>query len=115
MLSRKYRATGRDIRASKQHKSAVHHTPHLTLVATPLPNAPVSKGACVISRRIAPKAVERNAFKRRCREALRTGEFLAAFTNSHLVLIRAKKDAHTLPFSALVQEIAALKEKAVAY
>ena len=68
------------------------------------------KIACVVSKKVAPRAVDRNLIKRRCRAAGR--EHLKKIPTSAAFVFYAKKGAGEASFTELKREIATLVENA---
>ncbi|OGG74151.1 hypothetical protein A3A40_03245 [Candidatus Kaiserbacteria bacterium RIFCSPLOWO2_01_FULL_54_20] len=78
--------------------------------------APLSRGrrlslACVVSKKVAPKAVERNLIKRRCREAVRAHMRTRASAPPLLLVFRAKKEAAGATFADILRDIGGLVDK----
>lgn len=64
---------------------------------------------CIVSRRVARKAVDRNCIKRWCREAART---YAKHTGDTAALVfRAKKEAFHAEFADVKNDVRTLVEK----
>jgi ribonuclease P protein component len=82
---------------------------YLTLIAAP---APPSGGRCgyVISRKVAPRAVDRNRLRRKLREALRAQPAAVARHDVVMRVTRARnrveQDAATAEASRLLAELA---------
>src|SRR3989344_2234430 len=67
------------------------------------------KAACVVSKKISPKAVIRNRIKRRCRESIRgCGSIM---DNSNIYVFYAKKTASDSTFPHIESDIRSLIEK----
>lgn len=67
--------------------------------------------ACVVSKKVSPKAVERNLIKRRCREAVRG---LILKRNEQLALVfYAKREALRATFTDIRNDTASLLERAL--
>lgn len=70
------------------------------------------KCACVVSKKVSPKAVERNLIKRRCREAVRTPILTS---NKPLTLVfYAKREARGATFEEIRKDTTSLLEHALA-
>jgi ribonuclease P protein component len=61
------------------------------------------KFACVVSKKIAAHAVDRNRIKRRCREALRTTP--GTVTGTRVVVFYAKKESKNATFQEVVSDV----------
>ncbi len=68
-----------------------------------------SRFSCVVSKKIAPTAVERNRIKRRCREAVRD---VIKQQPASLVLLQATRAARDAGIVDMSKEIETLLEKA---
>ena len=69
------------------------------------------KCACVVSKKVSPKAVERNLIKRRCREAVQA---LLLKRNEALALVfYAKREARGAAFENIRKDTASLLERAL--
>ncbi len=66
--------------------------------------AGTAKAACVVSKKVSPKAVVRNTLKRRMRSALNS---CGVPTGASLILT-AKKQAVDVPYTALRDDVAEL-------
>lgn len=67
-----------------------------------------TKFACVVSKKVSPKAVERNRIKRRCREAARA--FMSDDSPRALVFV-AKRTARDATSGDLTRDIESLLKK----
>ncbi|MCR4281268.1 MAG: ribonuclease P protein component [Candidatus Kaiserbacteria bacterium] len=67
--------------------------------------------ACIVSRKTAAKAVDRNLIKRRCRSAARN--FLADTQKPQVLIFYANKNAKSASFADIKQDIAQLIERAI--
>jgi len=65
--------------------------------------------ACVVSKKVASKAVDRNRIKRWCREAAR--QHARSLEVSYAMVFRAKKDAASATHADIEREIGTLVEK----
>ncbi len=79
--------------------------------ATIAPMSPprVSAATCVVSKKVAMRATERNRIKRRCREALR--RHVNEFPKQTILVLYAKKAAVEAPFADVERDIRSLIEK----
>lgn len=65
--------------------------------------------ACVVSKKVTPKAVDRNRIKRWCREAAR--QHARSLDAPCAIVLRAKKDAARATHADMEREIGSLVEK----
>ena len=80
-----------------------------SLSVSPLRGESVPRWACVVSKKVAAKAIQRNRIKRQCRESVRAR---AGGVPEPLALIfRAKKEAVRATFAELDHDIRSLIEK----
>lgn len=80
-----------------------------SLSVSPLHGERASRWACVVSKKVASKAIQRNRIKRQCRESVRAH---AGDVPEPLALVfRAKKEAVRAPFAELDRDIRSLIEK----
>jgi len=86
------------------------HGALFSLTAAPLPSGQrTSRWTCVVSKKVASKAVERNRIKRRCREAARA--HVRDVPAPLALLFRAKKEAAGATFADVGRDVHALVEK----
>ncbi|MCR4325184.1 MAG: ribonuclease P protein component [Patescibacteria group bacterium] len=64
---------------------------YFSLSCTPLPDGEATKAACVVSKKVAARAVARNRIKRACREAVRPR--LASIKPPQALIFTAKRAA----------------------
>src|SRR5438045_3350852 len=69
---------------------------------SPLPAGP-TKTSCVVSKKVALKAHDRNLLKRRCREVLRL--HLTTLNRPYALVLHAKKQAHGASFAQIREDI----------
>ena len=62
-----------------------------------------AKFTCVVSKKVAQKAVDRNRLKRQCREVVRP--LMKRVQHPLALVLTAKKSAATAPFSAIREDI----------
>jgi len=65
-----------------------------------------TKVSCVVSKKAAPKAHERNLLKRRCREALRLR--IKTLTRRYALVLHAEKQARNASFARIREDVANL-------
>lgn len=81
----------------------VHSTNISLSIAKNINNKPLF--GCVVSKKIAARATDRNALKRRCREAFRPE---LAWIGAWSIVVYPKKNALTIPFSEFKHEVKAV-------
>lgn len=87
------------------------HGNYFSLTATPSAVLTEPKVACVVSKKIAARAVDRNRVKRQCREALRP--FIKEVQKPTALIFRAKREAVEATFAEIRQDIQKLLERIV--
>ncbi|OGG70009.1 ribonuclease P protein component [Candidatus Kaiserbacteria bacterium RIFCSPHIGHO2_12_FULL_53_13] len=75
----------------------------------PSKNSSVTKAACVVSKKTAARATDRNLIKRRCREAAR--ECLREVKLPLALIFYAKRAAHSASYAAVKEDIELLIKK----
>ncbi|HEY4511173.1 MAG TPA: ribonuclease P protein component [Candidatus Paceibacterota bacterium] len=80
----------------------------LSISISPSVGSVEPKFSCVVSKKISPRATERNTLKRRCREAFRP---LLAHRQSLLLVVYPKKNALKAPYAELAREAEGLLGK----
>ncbi len=88
-----------------------YHGRFFSLSVASLPLGRHSSLACVVSKKVASKAVQRNLIKRRCREALRACIQKGINVPSSIFVFRAKKDASNAAFADVFHDISGLIDK----
>jgi len=87
-------------------KGHVFHAPHISLRVISAPETVESAFAFVVSRKVTNMAVKRNLLKRRGRHIVR--EATEKLKNKYTGVFFFKKDADSLSFEELQEEIASL-------
>ena len=105
-MPKKYRLTGEEIRALKGKRIAGKYFSLLVAPAT----ATFPKCACVASKKVSLKAVERNTIKRRCRSVLQKS--LSRVASPLSLVFYAKREALDASFSEIREDIDALIARA---
>ncbi|MBI2610638.1 ribonuclease P protein component [Candidatus Kaiserbacteria bacterium] len=87
------------------------HGAFFSLSASPLSRERQTSFTCVVSKRVAQNATQRNLIKRRCREAVRAR--LRTFTaeTPPALVFRAKKEAAGASFSMIKRDVDTLVDK----
>ncbi len=96
---------------SESGASKRFHGRFFSLSASSLPGEGSPLLACVVSKKTAAKAVERNLIKRLCREAVRAYIRKSAPTPPLALVFRAKKDAVGTPFTDILRDVGELIDK----
>jgi ribonuclease P protein component len=83
---------------------------YFSLSVGPLPSGAVAQGpkcACVVSKKVAKNATDRNLIKRRCREACRTVLAIGkhGLQNHASLVFYAKKEAKGAPFKEIEKDV----------
>ena len=81
------------------------HGALFSLSYSPLP-AGATKVSCVVSKKVALKAHDRNLLKRRCREVLRLR--LQTLKKPYALVLQTKKQAHGASFKQIREDIGKL-------
>lgn len=87
------------------------HGALFSLSVSPLPEGRQHAFACVVSKKIAAKAVQRNLLKRLCREAVRAHIRKLTASSPFALVFRAKKAAEHASFADIEQDISMLIDK----
>ncbi|OGG57946.1 ribonuclease P protein component [Candidatus Kaiserbacteria bacterium RIFCSPHIGHO2_01_FULL_55_17] len=82
------------------------------LSVSPLLKAQGPKFTCVVPKKVAPKAVQRNLIKRRCRAAVRT--HIRRVTTPTALIFRARKGILGAPYADIDKDIRTLVDRLVA-
>ena len=80
--------------------------PESPLAQGALPVGRQGKFACVVSKKVSSRAVDRNRIKRQCREAIRPQ--LSKLGGRYALVFTAKREAVHASFAEVVQEIGKL-------
>src|SRR3989338_9429348 len=79
------------------------HGNFFSLVAIPAEYTPGPRAACVVSKKIAVRAVDRNKIERRCREALRP--HMSQIKKSIALIFHAKREARDASYAEIVRDV----------
>ncbi len=109
-MPKKYRLSHADFTRLPRSGRRIHGV-FFSLTATPLAPGTGVKAACVISKKTAARAVDRNKVERRCREALRP--LLKAVAKPVALVFHAKREALGASFKDIARDIKGLVERAV--
>lgn len=93
------------VRLSKMRVARTHGA-HFSLTSVLFPEGGRPKFACVVSKKIALRAVDRNRIQRRCRELVRNQ--ISALHEPYALVLYAKRGASTLSFEETRKDVVAL-------
>src|SRR3989344_2469237 len=106
-MARIVRLSRVDFKAGKDAGKRCHGR-FFSLSASTMPSGGSSSLTCIVSKKVSPRAVQRNLIKRRCREAVRA-HLRASTSVPPLVLVfRAKKEAAGATFADIFRDIGGL-------
>ena len=109
-MPKKYRLSRTDFTKLADLRSKRVHGAHFSLAITPLPAGSGVKAACVVSKKVSPRAVDRNRIERRCREALRP--LLPSLHSDVALVFSAKREAKETISSEIAHDVKALLGRA---
>jgi ribonuclease P protein component len=109
-MPKKYRLSRADFSALALTKRRRVSGEYFFLTTAPLPALRASKAACIVSKKVAPRAPARNAIKRRCRAVVRP--LLASLKRPRALVFHAKREAAAASFAELKRDIVKLVERA---
>jgi ribonuclease P protein component len=101
-MPRKYRLTGEEI---KDLSGRRFHGRFFSLLVASL-SSTHAKCACVVSKKVSARAVDRNLIKRRCRAALSAQ--IATIESPIALVFSAKREALGAPLSEVKRDVEAL-------
>ncbi len=90
-MPKKYRLSHADFARIPRAKARRIHGTYFSLTVAPLPEGSGPKTACVVSKKIAARAIDRNGIQRRCREVLRS--HLINIKQPFALVFHAKREA----------------------
>lgn len=106
-MPKKHRLTHADFaRVSKSRARRIHGTYFSLSLSESQGGARVSQTACVVSKKTAARAVDRNLIRRRCREALR--KHLVRIKTPTVFVFHAKREAARASYAEIARDIEAL-------
>ena len=108
-MKRTGRLTRADFAAVERSESRRVHGAFFTLSISPLKPETETKYACIVSKKVASKAVERNRIKRLCREATRIG--LSSSAQPRALVLHAKRAAKGVSSGELRRDVSVLLKK----
>ena len=82
----------------------------MSLSFTPVPTWRCPHATCIVSKKVAQKAVTRNVIKRRLREGLHEALLVRQLPGA--IIVRTKRDAGTATGMALKRELTSLLSRA---
>lgn len=109
-MTKNARLTRADFSAVEVSRRRFHGT-LFSLSVSALPQSRRSSFACVVSKRVAGKAVQRNLIKRRCREAVRERMYTHSTPTPLALVFRAKKTTRGATFADIARDIRMLVDK----
>lgn len=104
-MPKKYRLSGEEIRKLSGKRM---HGRFFSLLVAPIAGQH-AKCACVVSKKVSAKAVERNKVKRRCRNAL--AKRMPELTKPLALVLYAKREAKDAEFSEIERDVDVLFSK----
>ena len=108
-MPKKYRLSRADFARLSRTKSRRTHGTYFFLAITSLPEGASVKAACVVPKKIASHAVDRNRIERRCRETLRP--LLASVGKPVALIFHAKREAVAASLEDVRKDIETLLER----
>jgi ribonuclease P protein component len=108
-MPKKYRLSRADFIALPRANSRRLHGAYFSLTVTPLSPESGVKTACVVSKKTAARAADRNKIERRCRESLRP--ILARINTPAALIFYGKREAVQASFGDIQKDINALLER----
>jgi ribonuclease P protein component len=108
-MPKKNRLSRADLAAIKYPGQSRVHGRFFSLAVALIPGSDKQKVACVVSKKVSPRAVVRNALKRRCREVAR-----AVLKEAHepaALVFQAKREAAGASFEEIEKDIRGLFER----
>lgn len=106
----RYRLSHADLASLRFKAGKRLHGALFSLLVAPLPDGSGPKMACVVSKKVSLRAIDRNAVDRRLREALRP--LMAGLDASAAYVFYAKSAARGAPFADVKREAMSLLERA---
>lgn len=108
-MPKKHRLSRADfVRISRGAGQRVHGT-YFSLTATTLPPGNAVKAACVVSKKISKRAIDRNKIERRVREVLRP--LIARIAGPHVLVFYAKREATAASYAEIERDIQKLIDR----
>ena len=111
-MPKKYRLSRADFARLPKAIRRIHGE-YFSLTVTPFPSLEGPRAACVVSKKVSPRAVDRNQIERFCREALRP--LLAQMTQSEAFIFYAKREAREASSAGIAHDIGKLLRSIVAH
>ena len=107
-MPKKYRLSRADFMRLPKAARRIHGT-YFSLTVTPSPRLEGPRAACVVSKKVSARSVDRNRIERRCRESLRP--FLAGMKEPTAFIFFAKREAASATFAEIRRDIGKLLER----
>ena len=95
------RVSRRDMEVLRMKSSRKLHARHCVIAITPTPELPTAL-TCVVSKKVARHAVDRNRIKRRIREAFRRVDAVPPYAT---LVVYPRISVLTIPFDELLDDI----------
>jgi len=107
-MPKKYRLSRADFTRLPKPTRRIHGT-YFSLTVTPAPLLGGPRTACVVSKKVSARSVDRNRIERRCRESIRP--MLGQMRKAEALVLFAKREATTATFKEIQQDIQKLLER----
>lgn len=104
-MPKKYRLSRADFTRLPKATRRIHGG-YFSLTVTPFPASEGPRAACVVSKKVSARAVDRNRIERYCREALRP--LLSNITKPEAFIFYAKKEAREASSSDVARDVGKL-------
>ncbi len=102
-MPKKHRLTHADFASGAQSRSRRLHGTYFSLAVSRDPGATLPRAACIVSKKVAAHASDRNLIRRRCREALR--KFLANTESPLILVFHAKREVLDASYAHIARDV----------
>ncbi|OGG75218.1 ribonuclease P protein component [Candidatus Kaiserbacteria bacterium RIFCSPLOWO2_01_FULL_54_22] len=102
-MPKKHRLSRLDFARIARARVRRHHGRFFSLVSVPLSDTKGAKAACVVSKKCAARAVDRNRIERRCRSVLRP--LMPGFPHGVALVFYAKRESRGVTFTEIESDI----------